>query len=119
MSLSKRILFGDHPADDGARARLREQTLKRLELFKFKIPARRRNRMGMGGYWDSIWPGSVQSAADELNIDTVQINSQVCTKSQGEADAISARAKEIHQERAKSSLKLASEILGQLKKKSH
>ncbi|MCP3476078.1 hypothetical protein NLM33_38260 [Bradyrhizobium sp. CCGUVB1N3] len=117
MSLSKRILFGDDPANDEARARIHERILKRLELFTFKIPTRRRNRLGMGGYWDPIWPGSVQSAAGELKIDTVQINSHVCTRSQAEADAISARATEVYQERVKSSLKVASEIPGQLKSK--
>ena len=50
MSLSKRILFGDDPADDEARAQLHEKTLKYLEPFKFKIPTRRRNRLGIGGY---------------------------------------------------------------------
>src|SRR5712691_11261559 len=78
MSLSKRILFGDDPADREARARLDEQTCKHLEQFKFKIPTRRRNRSAIGGYWDAIWPGSLQSAK-ELNMQTVQINSQLCT----------------------------------------
>jgi hypothetical protein len=114
MSLSKRILFGDDPADGEARARLYEQTCKHLEQFKFKIPTRRRNRLAIGGYWDAIWPGSLQSAAKELNVQTVQINSQLCTRTQPEADSISARAEVIWRAGAETSLKRASEIMGQL-----
>jgi len=94
--------------------RLYEQTFKHLEKFKFKIPTRRRNRLAIGGYWDAIWPGSLQSAAKELNVQTVQINSQLCTRTQPEADSISARAEVIWRARAETSLKRASGIMGQL-----
>ena len=117
MSLSKRILFGNDPADDEARSRIHENTLKYLEPFKFKIRTRRRNRLPIGGYWDTIWPGSVQSAADELNMQTVRINSHVCTKTQAEADLVSARAEEIYRARTDHYLKLASEIMEQHKSK--
>jgi hypothetical protein len=48
MSMSKRLLFGDNPADDAARQRLAEETRQFLERFKFTIPTRRRNRLGVG-----------------------------------------------------------------------
>jgi hypothetical protein len=96
MSYSKRILFGDDPADDPIRAQLQAQTEKFLEPFKFKVPTRRRNRSGGGPYWDAAWHSCVIAAATELNVRTVNINSQVCMRSQAEADAVRSRAEEIH-----------------------
>jgi hypothetical protein len=99
VSVSKRILFGNDPADDNARQRLAEETRAFLEPFKFKIPARRKNRLGLGPYWDPFWRSSLSSAAKELDIKIVHINDQVCTASQAEADAVRSRAEVIHQAR--------------------
>lgn len=97
MSYSKRILFGDDPADDGVRQRLSETVSRRLEPFKFTIPTRRRNRLGAGPHWDRFWPWNLTAAAKELSIETVQINSKMCVRTQAECDAIRARAEVLHQ----------------------
>jgi hypothetical protein len=110
MSLSKRILFGNDPADDGARAKLHEKTRQVVELFTFKIPPRRRNRLKYGAYWDSIWPGCVCRAADELGLEYVTINSSVCLKTKAEADSVIARAEVLYRERADSASKMAAQI---------
>ena len=39
---------------------------------------------------------SVIAAATELNVQTVNINNQVCMRSQAEADAVRARAEAMH-----------------------
>jgi hypothetical protein len=114
MSLSKRILFGNDPADDTARALLHEQARQIVELFTFKIPTRRRNRLGIGAYWDSIWPGCVYCAADQLNLEHVTINSRVCTKTRADADSIVAQAEVFYKARAESALKMAGEITARM-----
>jgi hypothetical protein len=97
LSMSKRLLFGDNPADDVARQRLVEATQKFLEPFTFKISTRRRNRLAAGPYWDTAWGSTLRTAADDLDIKAVQINSQFCVRTQAEADAIRARAETLHQ----------------------
>lgn len=92
MSYSKRVLFGDDPADDAARRHIAETTAKYLEPFQFKVPTRRRNRRKVGPYWDGAWPSIVAAAAKNLNIDSVQINDQRCFKTQKDADAVKALA---------------------------
>ncbi len=104
MSVSKRILFGDDPADEGARQRLSEETRKRLEPFKYKIPLRRRNAIRAGPRWDPSWPASVMTAMKDLNIDAVQINEQLCTKTQADADAVRSRAEKIYRARIEEKL---------------
>jgi hypothetical protein len=106
VSLSKRILFGNDPADEGARQQLREETARYLDGFKFKIPTRRRNRLGVGPHWDPFWPSSVMAAAKELNVVTVQINDQVCTRTQAHSDAVRVRAQAIHQTKVEHFLSL-------------
>jgi hypothetical protein len=106
VSLSKRILFGDDPADDAARRELGEHTRRLLEPFKFKIPTRRRNRAPVGPYWDPIWYGALISTASELKLDYVCINSRLCTRNQADAEAIESRAREIHQQRFEDTMKL-------------
>jgi len=114
MSLSKRILFGNDPADGAARAHLYEQARQVVELFTFTIPTRRRNRLGIWPYWDSIWPGCVHRAADQLNLEHVTINSRVCTKTQADADSIVAQAEALYKARAESSLKMAADITARM-----
>jgi hypothetical protein len=97
VSFSKRILFGDDPADDPLRQRLADLMRDRLEHFQFKVPLRKRNRIGPGPHWDPFWRSSVQMATAELKIETVNINDQTCTKTKAEADAIKLRAETIHQ----------------------
>ena len=96
MSWSKRILFGNDPADEAVRQHLANEMRDRLAPFTFKIPTRRRNRLKYWPYWDPCWRASVYRAAKELNFETVNINDQVCTKTQAEADAIRTLAEAIH-----------------------
>lgn len=110
MSLSKRILFENDPADDAARALLHERARQTIELFTFKIPTRRRSRLGIGTYWDSIWPSCLHRAARELNLEHVTVNSHVCTKTQADVDSIVAQAEVFYKTRAESALKIAAEI---------
>jgi len=105
MSLSKRILFGNDPANDEARQRLREETRRRLSLFTFKIPTRRRNRLSLSPYWDPTWQTSLTTAAEELAIETVFINDQMCARAQEETDAIRTRAESIHQAKSEQFLR--------------
>lgn len=99
LSMSKRILFGDDPADDHIREKTRKDTEAFLEPFKFKIPTRRRNRLGRGPHWDPSWPSCLVAAAQELGVKTVQINDQICVKTQADAEAVKSRAEEFHQDR--------------------
>jgi hypothetical protein len=112
MSLSKRILFGDDPADDAARAALRERARRLIELFTFRIPTRRRNRLGIGPYWDPNWPGCVYRAAKELKVEHITINSHVCTQTQADADSIVTQAEVLYKASVESALKMAAEITG-------
>ena len=96
MSYSKRVLFGDDPADDDARRRIAESTANYLAPFTFKIPTRRKNRLKVGPYWDGTWCSIVAEAAKALNIESVQINDQRCFRSQEEADAVKALAEQNH-----------------------
>ncbi|QWG18794.1 hypothetical protein KMZ68_02555 [Bradyrhizobium sediminis] len=97
MGYSKRVLFGDDPADDEARQRIAQSTANYLAPFTFKIPTRRKNRLKIGQYWDGAWPSIVAEAAKALNIESVQINDQRCFKSQEEADSVKALAEQNHQ----------------------
>ncbi|NPU11367.1 hypothetical protein HL666_11375 [Bradyrhizobium sp. 83002] len=96
MSYSKRVLFGDDPADDEARRVIAQSTANYLAPFTFKIPTRRKNRLKIGPYWDAAWSSMVAEAAKALNIESVQINDQRCFKSQNEADAVKALAEQNH-----------------------
>jgi hypothetical protein len=88
MSYSKRVLFGDGPADDAIRQQISQRMEQWLEPFKFAIPMRRRNRLNVGPHWDSWWPSIITSTAKELKIDFVRINDQLCFKTQAEADEV-------------------------------
>jgi hypothetical protein len=99
MSMSKRILFGDDPADDHIREKMRKDTEEFLEPFKFKIPTRRRNRLGRGPHWDPYWRSCLTAAAEELSVEAVQINDQMCVKTQAYVAAVKSRAEELHQAR--------------------
>jgi hypothetical protein len=56
VSYSKRVLFGDDPADDAIRQQMAQRMEQWLEPFKFTVPTRRRNRRNVGLCWDSWWP---------------------------------------------------------------
>ncbi|WP_441255674.1 hypothetical protein [Tardiphaga sp. 285_C5_N1_2] len=62
MSMSKRMLFGNDPVDDHIREKLRKDTEEFLEPFKFKIPTRRKNRLGRGPHWDPYWRSCLTAA---------------------------------------------------------
>jgi len=96
MSLTKTILFGNDPAHDGIRQTISEAAARRIAAFPFSIPTRRKNRLGRGPYWDPFWPHSVSSAAKELGIETILVNSKCCTQTDNEARAIRDRAEAIH-----------------------
>ena len=97
MSYSKRILFGNDPADDSIRAQLQARTEALLKPFTFKIPTRRKNP-APGPHWDPRWRWAVHRAIGELAIETVNINDQVCAQSKAEANSIKARAETLYQE---------------------
>jgi hypothetical protein len=101
MSYSKRILFGDDPTDDPIRAQLQEKTRAFLEPFTFKIPTRRKNPLP-GPRWDPRWRWALHRAVDELDIETVNINDQVCARSKADADLIRAKAEKLYQEALRS-----------------
>ena len=101
MSYSKRVLFGDDPADDEARRLIAQATENFLAPFILKIPTRRKNRLGIGPYWDGGWSSIVAEAAKTLNVESVQINDQRCFKAQEEADAVRVLAEQNHQARMK------------------
>jgi hypothetical protein len=96
MSYSKRILFGDNPADDGIRQQIVQRMEQWLEPFKFTIPMRRRNRLNVGPHWDSWWPSIIASTAKELKIDFVRINDQLCFKTQAEAEEVRVLSEKRH-----------------------
>lgn len=97
MSYSKRILFGNDPADDAIRAQLQARTEALLKPFTFKIPTRRKNP-SPGPHWDPRWRWALHRAVGELGIETVNINDQVCARSKAEADSIKAKAEALYQE---------------------
>jgi hypothetical protein len=99
MGLAKTILFGDNPAHDGIRRAMSEAAGRRIVAFPFLIPTRRKNRIRQGPYWDPFWPSSVSSAAKELGIETILVNSRCCTRTQEQADTIRSRAEKIHAEK--------------------
>ncbi|WP_247392037.1 hypothetical protein [Bradyrhizobium sp. 35] len=108
--MSKRILFGNDPADDPIRERMRKGTEAFLEQFKFKIPMRRRNRLGRGPYWDAYWRSCVTAAAKQLDIEAVQINDQMCVNTQAHAVAIKNRAVELHRAETKTLSKMVDSV---------
>jgi hypothetical protein len=95
MSLTKGILFGDDPAHDNIRRAMSEAVARRIAAFPFSIPTRRKNRLRHPPYWDPFWPSSVSSAAKELGVETILVNSKCCTRTKEEADAIRFRAEKI------------------------
>lgn len=99
MSYSKRIFFGDDPADDHIRLLIAAQTIKRIEAFKFQIPLRRRNRHMGRPHWDPRWPSIVQSAAEELKIETIQVNDQQRFKTKADSDAVKDLSEKRYKER--------------------
>jgi hypothetical protein len=96
MSYSKRILFGDDPADAAVRAQLEDKTRAHLAAFTFKIPVRRKNPLP-GPYWDPRWRVALDRAVRELAVRVVNINDQVCASSQADANAIKAKAEVLYQ----------------------
>jgi hypothetical protein len=96
VGLTKTILFGDDPAHDAIRQAMSDAAANRIAAFPFSIPTRRRNRIRQRPYWDPYWPSSVSSAAKELGIGTILVNSRRCTRTKEEADAILFRAEKIH-----------------------
>jgi hypothetical protein len=89
-----------------------ERARQVVELFTFKIPTRRRNRLGVGPYWDSIWPSCVYRATKDLKLDYVAINSHVCTKALADAQSIVAQAEVFYEADVENSLRMAAEIAG-------
>ncbi|MEY9103762.1 hypothetical protein ABIA24_006735 [Sinorhizobium fredii] len=83
------------PADDAARALIKANREQTISEYRFKIPLRRKNRLGAGVKWDPIWPNSVKQAANELNIEFIQVNDQARTRTREEADKVSKLAESI------------------------
>lgn len=106
MSLSKRILFGNDPANDEARRQIQEGIARAIETYKFGVATRRRSKTGSGTHWDSLWPSCVQSAVDQLAIKTIGVNSRIYAKTEAEAEAIKARAEALYKARLAERLEL-------------
>lgn len=94
MGMSKRLMFGRNPLDDGARSRIRQQTSDYLSEFAHRLPLKRKARDG-ARYWDNLWPISVQQAADELGHEVVNINEGLCAREAEHIEAIRTRAEAI------------------------
>lgn len=92
MSYSKRVLFGDDPADDAARIAIAASAARTIDEFRCKIPMRRKNRLSTAQRWDPVWPNSVTRAAKELGIDYIQVNDQICTRTREEAARVKEKA---------------------------
>jgi hypothetical protein len=100
VSVSKRLFFDNDPADDEARRRLRELHWEHIEQFTFRIPTRRLNKRELPHEWDSLWPGSLSAAANELKIECVCVNAGMFFRTEEERDAVQARAEVIWRERS-------------------
>jgi hypothetical protein len=96
VSISKQILFGDDPRYDDARALLREHAREAVDAH----PARLRGkRKGTHGGWCHVWEGAVSSAAKELGIQYIIINSRFAFRTNEDRDAVETRAEIIRSER--------------------
>lgn len=90
MSMSKRLLFDNDPAD-AARERLRALTRDHLAPFVHRLPLRRRNPNGWP-YWDPLWRAAVLEAARALGVETAIVNGALRLKSVEDRDAVRAGA---------------------------
>lgn len=99
MSYSKRVLFGGDPADDGARIAIAVAAAKKIDEFRYKIPMRRKNRLGNTPRWDPFWPNSIERAAKELGIAYIQVNDQICTRTREEAARVKEKAELLWEQR--------------------
>lgn len=91
MSMSKRLLFDNNPADAAARERLGVLTRDHLALFVHRLPLRRRNPNGWP-YWDPLWRAAVLEAAKALGVETAIVNGALRLKSVEDRDAVRAGA---------------------------
>lgn len=99
MGLTKRILFGDDSAHHGIRQAWREAAAERVTAFSFPIKTKRKNRLGLGPYWDPLWPSAVSAALKELGIEAIIVNERYCVRTIEQAQAVRSRAEAIHKKR--------------------
>jgi len=98
MSRSKRILFGDDPADDAARTAIAIAAARMIGEFPCKVATRRKNRLGSAPRWDPFWANAVTRAARQLWIEVIQVNDQICARTQDEAAKIKETAERLWEE---------------------
>lgn len=92
MSFTKRLLFGNDPAMDGERAKLRAEFDTYRRQFPHRIAGRRRAPKGHPRYWHPLWPACLSVSARELGIDTLNINSGVFVRTTEDRDRLIAAA---------------------------
>ena len=95
MSYSKRVLFGDDPADDAARAAIAVSISRTIDAFPCRIPAKRKNRLSSQPYWDPFWPNSIERAAKELCVECIRVNDQICIRTDEELTRVKERAETV------------------------
>lgn len=98
MGLTKRALFDNDPAHDGIRQHWAEERDRLFAEFTVRLPTRRKNRLLGGGRWDSLWPGSLAKAANELNIDHIGINDGMFFRTVEERERTARRGEELWRE---------------------
>lgn len=97
MSMSKRLLFGNNPLDDGARKRLAESAAEYRQQFRYRLPMKRKATSG-SQYWDRLWPISVERAVRELGYDVLRVNDGLFARDAEHIEAIKRRAEEFWRE---------------------
>lgn len=95
MSLSKRILFGDDPEFEPARAELAGHGKALRAEFTYRLQGRKRWKGPGPQYWDPFWGGALQAAIRELDLASRNINEGVFFQSEQDLRAAKARAEAI------------------------
>lgn len=95
MSITKRILFENHPEDDAARAEIKKSNWDYIREFAFRLPCRRK---GPDGRWDSCWPGYLSRAAEQLGIEFVFVNEGMFFRLDEDRAQVLQRAKQLEKE---------------------
>ena len=91
MSRTKAFLFDKLPQDEVIRAAMAREWSSRAKEFVVRIPTRRANPQGRPR-WDPLWPSCLHKAAQELRIETMQINDGLHLRNIAERDMVLERA---------------------------
>lgn len=94
MSLTKRIWFDRDPAYDELRKRRAQEAWAYREQFTFRIATRRKSKIG-ARHWDPFWTSCLLQAANELGIETVNVNNGMFLRTKSDQELVKARAEAI------------------------